>query len=187
MLSCFMVSGLSALGFVPNTPATGQPVCTLVTPTLFNGNSYPFSFQYISRPSPPSWLNGNPPIFFSFIPLQATSLPTGGYTPPFAQSVLYEGSLFAYPLYLQWFPDSFAEWTHLNPFSFYRLRTLSIAMGVYPPSRRLYRGSISPPQNLLSVSRCLCGYHSGTGGQPGNSCSEVLPMYCRSAIPILLV
>ena len=28
---------------------------------------------------------------------------------------------------------------------------------------------------------------SGAGGQPGNSRTDVLPMYCRSAIPILLV
>jgi hypothetical protein len=181
-----MVSGLSALGFAPNAPATSQPVCKRVTLTLSNGNSYPFSFQHISRPSFPSWLNGNPSIFLPFIPLRALSSPTGGYTPLLSPSALCEGSLFVYPLYLQWFPDSLAQWTHPNPFSFYRLRTLSIAMGVYPPSR-LYRGPISLPQNLLSVSRCLCGYHSGTGGHPGNSCSEVLPMYCRSAIPILLV
>jgi hypothetical protein len=76
-----MVCGNSALGFRPNAPATGHPVCTLVTPTLPNGSSYPFSFQYISRPSFSSWLNGNPSIFFRFIRLQATSSPTGGHIP----------------------------------------------------------------------------------------------------------
>ena len=29
--------------------------------------------------------------------------------------------------------------------------------------------------------------HSGTGGQPGNSASAVLPIYFKSSIPILLV
>jgi hypothetical protein len=81
MLPCFMVSGLSALGFAPNAPTTGQPVCKPVTPEHSNGNSYPLSFQYISRPSFSSSLNGNPPILFLFTPLQATSSPTGGYTP----------------------------------------------------------------------------------------------------------
>jgi hypothetical protein len=76
-----MVSGLSALGFDPNAPATGQSVCKPVTPEHSNGNSYPFYFQYICQPSFPSCLNGNPPILFPFIPLQATSSPTGG-TPP---------------------------------------------------------------------------------------------------------
>jgi hypothetical protein len=28
---------------------------------------------------------------------------------------------------------------------------------------------------------------SGSGGQPGNSRSDVLPIYCKSAMPILLV
>jgi hypothetical protein len=64
-----------------STPATGQPVCIRVTPQASNGIFYPFSFQYIFRPSFPSWLNGNPSILFPFIPLQATSSPTGG-TPP---------------------------------------------------------------------------------------------------------
>jgi hypothetical protein len=81
MLSCFMVSGLSALGFAPNAPATGHPVCKRVTPTLSNDNSYPLSFQYICNPSLPSRLNRNAPILFPFILLQATSSPTGGYTP----------------------------------------------------------------------------------------------------------
>jgi len=76
-----MVSGLSALDFAPNAPATGQPVCRLVTPALSNGNSYLFSFQHILRPSFPSCLNGNPPILFPFSPLQPLSSPTGGYTP----------------------------------------------------------------------------------------------------------
>ena len=30
-------------------------------------------------------------------------------------------------------------------------------------------------------------YASGSGGQPGNSRKEVFPMYCKSAMPILLV
>jgi len=85
MLSCFMVSGLSALGFAPNAPATGQPVCKLVTPTLSNGNFYPLSFQYIYHPSFPLWINGNAPILFPFIPLQTFSSPSGGYTPSLTQ------------------------------------------------------------------------------------------------------
>jgi hypothetical protein len=76
-----MVSGLSALGFDPNAPATGHSVCKPVTPRPFDGNLYLLSFQYICRPSFPSWLNGNPPILFPFIPLRTLSSPTGGYTP----------------------------------------------------------------------------------------------------------
>src|SRR6266849_4598755 len=76
-----MVSGLSALGFAPNAPATGQPICKPVTPRPFNGTLHPLCFQYISLPLFPSWLNGNPLIRFAFIRLRALSSPTGGYTP----------------------------------------------------------------------------------------------------------
>jgi hypothetical protein len=76
-----MVSGLSALGFAPNAPATGQPVYKPVTPRPFNGNSYPLSFQYISRPSSPSLSNGTAFISFIFIALRTLSTATGGYTP----------------------------------------------------------------------------------------------------------
>jgi len=37
------------------------------------------------------------------------------------------------PLYFQWLPDSFAQWTRFNPFLSNRFRTLSITMGVYTP------------------------------------------------------
>jgi hypothetical protein len=37
------------------------------------------------------------------------------------------------PLSFQTLTDSFAQWTHSNPFAFNRLRTLSIAMGGVPP------------------------------------------------------
>jgi hypothetical protein len=86
MLSCFMVSGLSALGFAPNAPATGHPVCKLVIPVPSNGNSYPFSFQSLANHSSPSSSNGAPLISFIFIALRTLSTATRGYTPSFTQS-----------------------------------------------------------------------------------------------------
>jgi hypothetical protein len=49
--------------------------------------------------------------------------------------------------YFQQLPDSFAQWTLPNSFAFNRLRTLSIAMGVYP-SYYLHRAPI-PFSELL--------------------------------------
>jgi hypothetical protein len=82
-----MFHGFRALraGLSPHALKTGQPVCILVTPTHFNSNSYPFSFQSPVVPSSPSWLNGNPPILFPFIPLRTLSIATGGYTHPLFQ------------------------------------------------------------------------------------------------------
>jgi hypothetical protein len=125
-----MVSGLSALGFVPNAPATAQPVCILVTPTLSSGNCYPFSFQYILRPSFPSRLNGNPPILFRFIFLRTVFPPTGGYTPslslsrpPLATilSISCHPSHFSSTTYKMLLPQLFCF--HNHPFSW----------GVYTP------------------------------------------------------
>jgi hypothetical protein len=76
-----MVSGLSALGFAPNAPATGRPVCKRVTPRPSNGTLHPLCFQHTCLPSFPSCLNRNSSIPFPFMLLQATPSPTGGYTP----------------------------------------------------------------------------------------------------------
>jgi hypothetical protein len=65
-------------------------------------------------------------------------------------------------LYFQQFPDSSAQWTHLNPFPFNRLRTLSIAMGGVPPSSHLYttpllQSALFPvvhPISLQPLTKC---------------------------------
>jgi hypothetical protein len=143
MLSYFMVSGLPALGFVPNAPATAQPVCILVTPTLSSGNPYPFSFQYILRPSFPSRLNGNPPILFRFIFLRTMFPPTGGYTPslslsrpPLASipSISCHPSHFSSTTYKMLLPQLFCF--HNHPFSW---------GGVYPPFTQ------SPPERAKGL------------------------------------
>jgi hypothetical protein len=105
-------------------------------PKNSNGPLYPFSFQYFLRPSFPSWLDGKPLILFPFIPLQTLSLSTGGYTPlPYPDSTAAgRTNLHLFP-----FPSTtyglFCAMERRNPCTFIDFRTLSIAMGVYTPTR----------------------------------------------------
>jgi hypothetical protein len=144
-----MVSGLSALGFAPNAPATGQPVYKPVTPRPFNGNSYPLSFQYISRPSSPSLSNGTAFISFIFIALRTLSTATGGYTPslffsrpPLASisSISCHPSHFPSTTYKMLLPQLLCF--HNHPFSW----------GVYPPAPSLSRAHLSPARSSLRAS-----------------------------------
>ena len=144
-----MVSGLPALGFAPNAPATGQPVCKPVTPTLSSGNSYPLSFQYICRLSFPSRSNGAPLISFIFIALRTPSIATGGYTPslffsrpPLASvsSISCHPSHFPSTTYKMLLPQLLSF--HNHPFSW----------GVYPPAPSLSRAHLSPARSSLRAS-----------------------------------
>jgi hypothetical protein len=63
-----------------STLTTGQTVCRLLT-LRTPRDTYPFSFQSLGDPSPPSSSHGMLCIPFIVSPLRTLSLATGGYTP----------------------------------------------------------------------------------------------------------
>jgi hypothetical protein len=146
----FFMSLSPSIPIIPRRSDFPAPaVCKLVTLGPFNGNLYPVSFQYICQPSSPSCLNGKPLILFPFIPLRTLSSPTGGIPPlvypersPRRAHLRYfslafpssKSSRYSTP-FLPIASGLFCTMGACNTSIYSGLRTLSIAMGVYPPTR----------------------------------------------------
>jgi hypothetical protein len=134
-----MVSGLSALGFDPNAPATAQPVCILVTPNTLTARRISFIFNklvcrrsrcgstgtlvspFLSPPCEPFPLQqgGTPPLLYPERSPRRAHL----HRLPFLQSALFPA---VHPISLQ-------SLTKCSSRNFFVLTTIHFHGGCTPP------------------------------------------------------
>jgi hypothetical protein len=158
-----MVSGLSALGFDPNAPATAQPVCILVTPNTLTARRISFIFNklvcrrsrcgstgtlvspFLSPPCEPFPLQqgGTPPLLYPERSPRRAHL----HRLPFLQSALFPA---LHPISLQ-------SLTKCSSRNFFVLTTIHFHGGctpprVYPEPAAAWRGGNLAGEGRLSHS-----------------------------------